>query len=183
MGPEGQNNWVFFSESIHVVYQTNWELCIEHHTSTYSVLTYTLGPLGCGQKVKLFSEVVMLHIYKIKGNGGIEQLASTHSVLTLTLGPWVGSKCQNIFSEVVMLHIKFKGMEHRAPCKHISCPNTHPRPLGCGQNSKTFFLPKVVMLHIKLKEMKHRAPCKHTLCPYTHTQSPRWGQKVKRFFF
>ena len=33
-----------------------------------------------------------------------------------------------------MLHIKLKGMERRAPFKHIFCPQTHPRPLGSGKN-------------------------------------------------
>ena len=53
------------------------------------------------------------------------------------------------FLKVVMLHIKLKGMEHRAPCKHIFCPYTHAQlPDGVK------FL-KVVMLHIKLKGMEH----------------------------
>ena len=48
-----------------------------------------------------------------------------------TLDPWVRIKGQNIFSlKVVMLHIKLKGMEHRAPCKHIICPYTQPQPVG-----------------------------------------------------
>ena len=41
--------------------------------------------------------------------------------------------------KVVMLHIKLKGMEHRAPCKYILCPYTHPCPVGSGQKAKTFF--------------------------------------------
>ena len=55
--------------------------------------------------------------------------------------PGVGSEGKNIFFllKVVMLHIKLKGMEYRAPCKHIFCPYTHPQPLGWGQKVKTFF--------------------------------------------
>ena len=50
----------------------------------------------------------------------MQQLASTYSVLTHTLGPLGGIKGQNIFFlKVVMVHIKFMGMEHRTPCKHI----------------------------------------------------------------
>ena len=49
-----------------------------------------------------------------------------------------------------MLHIKLRGMEHRAPCKHIFCPYTHTLCLGWGHKFKNFFL-KVVVLHIKLK--------------------------------
>ena len=93
-----------------------------------------------------------------------------------------------------MLQIKLKIMEHRAPCKLIFYPYTHPQPLGLGQEVKTFFL-KVVMLHIKLKEMEHRAPHKHIFCPFTHplpmgyifcphthTHPLGKGQKVKAFF-
>ena len=39
----------------------------------------------------------------------------------------------NILLKVVMLHIKFKAMEHRAPCKKISST-----PRG-GQQVKTVF--------------------------------------------
>ena len=49
--------------------------------------------------------------------------------------PGVWSKCPNIFpSESSCVLIKLKGMEHRAPHKHIFCPYTHPLPLGFGQN-------------------------------------------------
>ena len=73
-------------------------------------LTYTLGPWGVLKRSNFYSEVVMLHIYQIKGNWGIEQHVSTHSVLTHTLGPWDGVKRSKQFLEVVKLHIKFKGM-------------------------------------------------------------------------
>ena len=33
-----------------------------------------------------------------------------------------------------MLDIKLKEMKRRAPCKHIFCPQTYPRPLGSGKN-------------------------------------------------
>ena len=61
----------------------------------------------------------------------------------------MGSKGQTLLLKVVMLHIKLNGMEHRVPCKHIFCPNTHPRLHGWGQRSNHFYLLKVVMLHIK----------------------------------
>ena len=97
--------------------------------------------------------------------------------------PGFGSKGQNIF--FLMLHIKFKGMEHRAPRKHIFCPYTHPRPLGLGhdQNVKTLFFLKVVMLHIKSKGMEHRAPHKHIFCPHTHPRPLGLDRKVKTFFY
>ena len=85
----------------------------------------------------------MLHI-KLKS---IEHHASTYSVLTRSLR-W-GQKVKTFFLKIVMLHIKLKGLELRAPCKHIFCPNTHPRPVGSVQKVKTFSFLNVVMLHIK----------------------------------
>ena len=32
-----------------------------------------------------------------------------------------------------------KGMEHRASCKHIFCPYTHPRPVGLGHKYKYYY--------------------------------------------
>ena len=80
-----------------------------------------------------------------------------------------GVKRSTFFLKIDMLHIKLKGMEQRAPCKHIFCPCTHPRPLGLGQKAKTFLNE---ILHIKLKGIEHRAPCKHIFCPYTHHPPP-----------
>ena len=73
--------------------------------------------------------------------------------------------------------IKVKGMEHRAPCKHIFCPYTHTRLLGCSQKVKTFFSESSLVAG-----MEHRAPCKHIFCPYTHPQPSGACQKVKHFF-
>ena len=36
-----------------------------------------------------------------------------------------------------MLHYKLKGMEHRAPCKHIFYPYTHPQPVGWIKRKKS----------------------------------------------
>ena len=38
-----------------------------------------------------------------------------------------------------MLHIKLKVMEHRAPCKHIFYPWTHPQSQDGVKRSKHFF--------------------------------------------
>ena len=55
------------------------------------------------------------------------------------LDPRVGPRGQNDFIlKVVMLHIKLKGKGHRASCKHIFCPDKHPRPFWWGQKLKTF---------------------------------------------
>ena len=91
-----------------------------------------------------------------------------------------------------MLHIKLKGIEYRAPCKHIICPY---KPQVGSKVQNIFFL-KVVMLitklkgmsiehraHIKLKGMKHRAPSKHihVFCPNMHPRSFGLGKII--FFF
>ena len=74
------------------------------------------------------------------------------------------------------------GMEHRAPCKHIFCPYTHPRTTpAVGLKGQNIFLLKIVMLHIKLKGIEHRAPCKHIFCFYTHPQ-PQMGLKGQNIF-
>ena len=75
-------------------------------------------------------------------------------------------------------------MEHRAPCKHIFCPNRHPRPLGLGQKVTNNFFLKVVRLHIKLKGMEHSAPWKNIFCLYTHTWlAPGVVSKCLNIFF
>ena len=63
---------------------------------------------------------------------GCKYFARSH-----TLGPGVGSE-GHFLLKVVLLHIKLKGLEHRAPCKNILCPYTHPQALGCGQNVMKF---------------------------------------------
>ena len=97
-----------------------------------------------------------------------QQHARTYSVLTHTFNPWVGSKVKTFFSE--SSHVAYqKGMEHRAPCRHIylHTPSTH----GVGSKVKIFlFFYEAALLHIKLKGIEHRTLCKHTFCPYTHPQ-------------
>ena len=53
------------------------------------------------------------------------------------------------FLKVVMPHIKIKGMELRAPYKHMLSPYTHPQPVGWVKMN-------VVMLHIKVKGKKYK---------------------------
>ena len=110
--------------------------------------------------------------YQIKGNDECSKMQAHILSFHIPSTPGVGSK--HIFLKEVILQIIFMGMEHRAPCKHIFCPYTHPQPLGLDQKVKTyfFFFLKVVILHIELNGMEHKAPCKHILCPYTHPQPP-----------
>ena len=60
----------------------------------------------------------------------IEHNASINSVLTHTL-VW-GQRSKHFFSERshVAYQINIKGMENRAPCKHIVGPYTYPKPVG-----------------------------------------------------
>ena len=86
-----------------------------------------------------------------------------YSVLRL-LAPGARSKVEALFFlKVIMLHIKFKGMEYRAPCKHIFCPYTHPRAPGARSKGRNIFFLKAVPLYIKLKGMERRALCKHII--------------------
>ena len=77
---------------------------------------------------------------------------------------------------------KLKGMEHRAPCKYINCPNTHTLVHVVGSIGQNIFLKKVVTLHIKLRRMNHRASCKHIFCHYTYLW-PLGGFKGKNIIF
>ena len=104
---KGQN--ISFSES-HVANKR--ELSIEHHASTYSVLTHTPGLWGWVKRSKhfFFLKVVML---QIKLNGA----PCKHIFLTHTHSLWVGLKGkQNL--NMVMLHIKFKGKKYRPTILH-----------------------------------------------------------------
>ena len=122
VGRKGQNTT--FSEHGHIAYQIKWK----HECS--NILTQTFDPWGGvkGQTIFFFESS---HVaYQIRRKWSIEQNASTYSVLTHTLAPGVGSKVKKNSLKEVMLQIKLKGMEHRAPCKHIFCPYTHPQPAG-----------------------------------------------------
>ena len=63
---------------------------------------------------------------------------SLHAPSTLR----VGSNVITLFLKVVVLHTKLFRMDHRAPCKHIFCSNTHPRLWSKDQN--IFFLLKIL---------------------------------------
>ena len=82
-----------------------------------------------GQKVKiqLFQNMVMLPI-KLKG------IMKCNMVAKYLDGV---NRSSHFFQNIVMLHIKLKGMTNTA--LYIFCPVIHPRPLGWGQRSKTFF--------------------------------------------
>ena len=116
-----------------------------------NILPVDPRPNGWGQKVKiqLYQNNAML-IIKLKG---MPQHASTYFVFSHTLDPWGGVKCQkHFYLKVVILHIKLMGMEHRAPCKHIYCPYTHPRSLGWGQKFRFFTESSRVAYQIKENE-------------------------------
>ena len=113
------------------------------------------------QKVEAFFkfQVVMMHII-LKG-------PQKHKFFTYTQPRpqgW-GQKFKTFFLEVVMMHIKLKGMECRAPCKHILCLHT-PSTTGMGSKGQNIF--------------RRRAPFKHVFCPYKHPKSVGLGQKVRK---
>ena len=98
---------------------------MQHHDSKYFARNPLPPTLGVGVKGQnsIFTEYD--HVaYQINRNHecGILQahILSFHSPSTAE----VGSKVKTFFFylKVVMLHIKLKGMENRAPRKHIFCP-------------------------------------------------------------
>ena len=131
--------------------------------------------LGWGKKSNLFFFKSSYGAYQINESGAQSTMQAHILSLRAPTVPGIVSKCQNFFLKVVMLHIKLKGIEHRAPYKHINYPYVHLSRVGSkGQN--IYFL-KVVMLYIKFKGMEHTAKCKHIFCPQTHPLSPGVGSK------
>ena len=94
-------------------------------------------PLGGGGqevKIQLFSEHG--HVaYQIKWNHDCSNMQAHILSLHTPSTPGVGSKVKHFL----------KGMEHRAPCKHILCPYTHPQLVGLIKRYKNL---NVVKLHI-----------------------------------
>ena len=62
--------------------------------------------------------------YQVKGKG--TQSTMQAYILSLQTPLTTGWSQTYILVEVVIFHITLKGMKHRAPCKHIFCPYTHP---------------------------------------------------------
>ena len=75
----------------------------------------------------------------------------------------LGQKVKTFLLKVVVLHIKFKGMKHKAPFKHILSPYTHPQPPDGVKRSKHFFSESS---HVEPKGMELRAQHKHIFRPY-----------------
>ena len=75
--------------------------------------------------------------YKIKGNDECSNMQAHILSFHAPSTPGLGSK--HYFLNVVMLYTKLIGMEQRTPCKHIFCPNRHPRSLRLGEKLKIFF--------------------------------------------
>ena len=114
---------------------------MEHKTlCKYKVCPYTQHrSLGLVKDRTFFSE--SSHgLYEINGNEAKSTMHTHILSLHKHSTPLVGSKGHTIFSlKVVILHIKFKGMDHRAPCKRMCFLYTHPRPLGWDQRLKQYF--------------------------------------------
>ena len=120
----GRSQSSTYSEYVHVANQIKRNDPCINMVANILLIDPLPGPWGGGQKVKIqpFQNMVMLHI-NLKG---ITNAAACKHIFypTHTLHPCGGVKG----------HI---GMEHRALCKHILCPNTHPRPQVWGQKIKT----------------------------------------------
>ena len=83
---------------------------------------------GGGVKIHLFR--TWYAAYQIKENHTCRKMEA--NILPSNPLPWWvegGVKVQ-LFQNMVMWQIKLKGMEHKAPCKHIFSPYTHPQPVG-----------------------------------------------------
>ena len=76
---------IFFSEISNVAYQIRREWAIEHHASTYSVLTHTLGP-GVGSKRQTLSSEIIHTAYQSRREWSIDH-QTAYNVLTHTFGP------------------------------------------------------------------------------------------------
>ena len=98
---------------------------------------YLLLGVGSKRQNSTFSEHG--HVaYQIKGNDECINMQAHILSLQAPSIPMVGSNVVFfIFKEVMLL---YQINWHRAPCKHILCPNTCHWPLGRGQKIKIFFL-------------------------------------------
>ena len=123
----------------------------------------------------------MVIAYQNKGNGEcINMQAHILSLYTSSIFE-VGSRVKTFFFLKVVMSVKLKGMEHRTPCKHILCSYIHSRPLGWGQNAKTFSSERShVTCQIKGNGTKSTMQA-HILSLHT-LLVPGWSQKVKKIF-
>ena len=89
------------------------------------------------------------------------------------------------FQNMIMLHIKLNEIANTATRKHIFCPYSHPRPLGCGQMHKKsccFFSENSHVEYQIRKEwsIEHHAS---TYSILAHTLDPWSGVKAQSIFF
>ena len=126
-----------YSEYGHVAYQIKENGLCGNMVTT--ILPADRLARGSKFKIHLFSE--HRHVaYQIIGK---DKCSNTQAhLLFLHTHPWLlrlGQRSKYFFLKKVMLHIKLMGMEHRAPCKQMFCPYTHPGPLGWGRKVKHLF--------------------------------------------
>ena len=177
-----------FSKDSHLAYPIKGN-CKRNNMQAH-ILNYT-NPRPLGWAQLSFFVFFSSHVaYQINVNGAKStmqpHILTFHTPFTLILG----SKCHNILLKIVVLDIKLKRMDHRAPCKHISCLHTHTHTHihstpGMWVKSLNMILMKIVMFYIKIKRMLHHA---RTYCCFTHilthTHGPLGGVKrLKHFFF
>ena len=89
------------------------------------------------------------------------------------LSPLAGSKGQTFFLlKVVMSHIKFKGTEHKVPCKHMFCPYTHPQ---AGSKGLTFFLVESSHVAYQIEGNGTQSNMQAHILTLHTPSTPRWG--------
>ena len=72
----------------------------------------------------------MLHLIASRMQQMVANILLAYPHSPPSTDPGVQKAKIQLFHNKVMLHIKLKGMEHRAPCKHIFSPYTLPQPVG-----------------------------------------------------
>ena len=89
------------------------------------------------------------------------------------------------FQNMIMLHIKLNEIANAATRKHIFCPYTHPRPLGCGQMHKNMLLLFPEKSHVAY-QIRNEWSIEHHASTYsilTHILDPWGGVKAQNIFF
>ena len=89
------------------------------------------------------------------------------------------------FQNMIMLHIKLNEIANAATRKHIFCPYTHPRPIGCGQMHKNKLLLFSESSHVAYQIRKEWS-IEHHASAYSilaHTLDPWGGVKAQSIFF
>ena len=154
-GSVGERPKFNFSEYGHVAYLIKGNgACINMVANILPIVSIP-GPWG-GDKRPKFRTWFSEHghgAYQINGNDKCSNMPAHIIPLHAPSTPGVGSKNVKtfFFLNVVILHIKLIGIEHRAPCKHVFCPNTASAYRGGLKDLNIFFLKVTCHVSYQLK--------------------------------